>query len=139
MRKRLVLTRSDQGDGGWSLHPPGTTEEQISGGEVPPTMTGMAEKIEEGDDWDAPSASDYAIAETYHAAGLRGGEFVMSEEDGSDTGCVLSPEDAAVASVPLAVPFDGIPRVLVAWQSGTRVWCPSDLLEVTKPEPRRKV
>jgi len=138
MRKQLVVTRSDQGDGGWSLHPPGTTEEQISGGEVPPLMTGMADKTEESDDWDAPSASDYAIADSYCASGLRGGEPVMSEEGGSDTGCVLSPEEAAVASVPLAVPFDGIPRVLVAWQSGTRVWCPSDSLEVTKPGPTRK-
>lgn len=106
---------------------------------MPPIMTGMADKTEESDDWDAPSASDYAIADSYYATGLRGGEFVASEEDGSDKGFVLSPEDAAVASVPLAVPFDGIARVLVAWESGTRVWCPSDSLEFTKPGPRRKV
>ena len=50
----LILTRSDAGDGGWSLHPPDTTDEQIATGEVLPLLT--------GDDADGPTSEDYAEA-----------------------------------------------------------------------------
>jgi hypothetical protein len=50
----LILTRSDAGDGGWSLHPPDTTDEQIATGEVLPLLT--------GDDAAGPTSEDYAEA-----------------------------------------------------------------------------
>lgn len=50
----LILTRSDAGDGGWSLHPPDTTDEQIATGEVLPLLT--------GDDAAGPTNADYAEA-----------------------------------------------------------------------------
>lgn len=40
LSENLVLTRSDAGDGGWSLHAPGTTDEQIAEGDVAPLLTG---------------------------------------------------------------------------------------------------
>jgi hypothetical protein len=57
----LILTRSDEGDGGWSLHPAGTTDEQIASGEVLPLLTGEAERDDDGE-WSAPTAADYAEA-----------------------------------------------------------------------------
>lgn len=50
----LILTRSDAGDSGWSLHPPDTTDEQIATGEVLPLLT--------GDDPAGPTHADYAEA-----------------------------------------------------------------------------
>ena len=105
----LILTRSDAGDGGWSLHPPDTTDEQIATGEVLPLLT--------GDDPAGPTHADYAeacvrcltrqakaaLAATVLAIGARveGGD---TEED-YDTGRVVA--------------VDG-DQVTVAWQSGTR-------------------
>lgn len=57
----LVLCRSDQGDGGWSLHPPGTTDEQIASGDAPCLISGTAEKDEAGE-WSGPDDQDYWIA-----------------------------------------------------------------------------
>jgi hypothetical protein len=58
----LVLCRSDAGDGGWSLHAPGTTDSQIALGEGL-LLSGTAARIP-GDDehdaeWDAPTQADY--------------------------------------------------------------------------------
>lgn len=50
----LILTRSDAGDGGWSLHPPRTTDEQIAEGDVAPLLT--------GDDAFGPTETDYGEA-----------------------------------------------------------------------------
>ena len=56
----LVLCRSDCGDGGWSLHPAGSTDEQIASGDAPVLVSGTAQW---GDgDWDRPNAQDYASA-----------------------------------------------------------------------------
>jgi hypothetical protein len=60
---KLVLTRSDQGDGGWSLHPPGTTDEQIANGDVAPLATGESfPSAVLGKKWARPNDADYTSA-----------------------------------------------------------------------------
>lgn len=54
----MVLCRSDAGDGGWSLHAPGATDEEIAVGDAPIILDGEAELI--GDQWTAPTEADYA-------------------------------------------------------------------------------
>jgi hypothetical protein len=56
----LVLCRSDCGDGGWSLHPAGSTDEQIASGDAPVLVSGTAQWAD--GDWDRPNAQDYASA-----------------------------------------------------------------------------
>lgn len=56
----LVLCRSDKGDGGWSLHAPGSTDEQIASGDAPYLTCGDAEY--DGYCWTAPTPLDYAEA-----------------------------------------------------------------------------
>jgi len=60
MIEKFVLCRSDAGDGGWSLHAPGSTDEDIATGEAPPLVTGGAAWLD--DRWSRPSAADYAVA-----------------------------------------------------------------------------
>jgi hypothetical protein len=57
----LVLCRSDKGDGGWSLHAPGSTDEDIATGNAPPLLTGQGERgaLEH---WTRPAPIDYARA-----------------------------------------------------------------------------
>jgi len=59
MSGRLVLCRSDSGDGGWSLHPPGSTDEQIANGTSPCLSFGPAAWSEDAQDWDRPNSLDY--------------------------------------------------------------------------------
>lgn len=56
----LVLCRSDQGDGGWSLHPPGTTDADVASGDAPYLLTGEAEWVD--GKWSRPDAADYRHA-----------------------------------------------------------------------------
>ncbi len=56
----LVLVRSDLGDGGWSLHRPGATDEDIAIGESPPLLSGTAVRV--GDGWSRPDSTDYGVA-----------------------------------------------------------------------------
>ena len=56
----LVLVRSDTGDGGWSLHPAGSTDEQIASGDAPYLVSGSAQWVD--GEWDRPNAEDYAQA-----------------------------------------------------------------------------
>ena len=56
----LVLCRSDCGDGGWSLHPAGSTDEQIASGDAPVLVSGPAQWVD--NNWDRPNAQDYAKA-----------------------------------------------------------------------------
>ncbi len=58
----IILCRSDAGDGGWSLHRPGTTNEQIANGEGI-LLTGTATWDDAADHWDAPTLEDYEEAE----------------------------------------------------------------------------
>ena len=55
-----VLCRSDCGDGGWSLHPAGSTDAQIASGDAPYLLSGTAQWVD--GDWDRPNAQDYAVA-----------------------------------------------------------------------------
>jgi hypothetical protein len=57
----LVLCRSDTGDGGWSLHPPGSTDEQIASGDAPYLLSGDSKKNKFGR-WSRPNAKDYRMA-----------------------------------------------------------------------------
>jgi hypothetical protein len=65
--KNLTLCRSDNGDGGWSLHAPGATDEEIRNGDAPAILSGDAEWVWSGawadGQWDRPDAEDYARAE----------------------------------------------------------------------------
>jgi hypothetical protein len=61
-RAKLVLCRSDNGDGGWSLHAPGSTDEQIACGDAPYLASGPAEIDEQTGEWNRPNAEDYATA-----------------------------------------------------------------------------
>jgi hypothetical protein len=56
----LVLCRSDEGDGGWSLHAPGSTNNIIATGNAPYLMSGPATETKNG--WDRPNAADYRAA-----------------------------------------------------------------------------
>lgn len=56
----LILVRSDSGDGGWSLHAPDATDEDIASGDAPYLLSGEAEAIDGG--WGRPNESDYAEA-----------------------------------------------------------------------------
>jgi hypothetical protein len=61
----MVLVRSDMGDGGWSLHAPGSTDEQISEGHAPPLTCGPSDMnpTDDPDDlWDRPNRADYVDA-----------------------------------------------------------------------------
>lgn len=58
----LVLCRSDTGDGGWSLHAPGSTDEQIATGEAPYLVSGPAEFDADQGDWNRPNEADYREA-----------------------------------------------------------------------------
>jgi hypothetical protein len=64
----FVLCRSDAGDGGWSLHAPGSTAEQIADGTARYLTSGPAEDCR-GGEWSRPNEADYAAAE----AAWRGG------------------------------------------------------------------
>jgi hypothetical protein len=56
----LVVCRSDHGDGGWSIHAPGATSEQIADGTAPPLLTGTARRA--SGLWNRPSARDFRKA-----------------------------------------------------------------------------
>jgi len=59
----LVLCRSDAGDGGWSLHAPGSTDADIASGNAPALATGTAKWRKDMQDWDRPNTEDYRFAE----------------------------------------------------------------------------
>lgn len=61
-RDDLVLCRSDAGDGGWSLHAPGSTDEEIAMGDAPALVSGTSEWDEARGEWARPNADDYAAA-----------------------------------------------------------------------------
>jgi hypothetical protein len=63
----LVLCRSDAGDGGWSLHAPGSTNEEIASGDAAYLICGTAE--EAGGAWTRPNHDDYLSALRMLAAG----------------------------------------------------------------------
>lgn len=56
----LVLVRSDRGDGGWSLHAPGSTDEEIADGTASVLASGTAEMVD--GEWSRPDATDYGTA-----------------------------------------------------------------------------
>jgi hypothetical protein len=55
----FILERSDMGDGGWSLHRAGTTDEQIVDGEG---ILACGEATMVDGAWDRPNDADYAAA-----------------------------------------------------------------------------
>ena len=50
----LILCRSDMGDGGWILHAPGSTDEDIAEGNAPALVSGRSRR--------GPNEADYADA-----------------------------------------------------------------------------
>lgn len=56
----LILVRSDNGDGGWSLHPPMSTDDAIANGLAPILAEGEANRID--NEWDRPNDDDYELA-----------------------------------------------------------------------------
>ena len=59
--KYLILVRSDMGDGGWSLHAPGSSDEDIAEGVARALASGTAAMDADGE-WDAPTEADYVEA-----------------------------------------------------------------------------
>ena len=57
---KFILCRSDTGDGGWSLHRPDATDEDIATGDAPALVSGTADW--DGSKWSRPNAEDYAAA-----------------------------------------------------------------------------
>jgi hypothetical protein len=47
--EQLILVRSDAGDGGWSLHAPWATADQIASGDEPPLQGGTADYTSDGE------------------------------------------------------------------------------------------
>ena len=69
------ITRSDQGDGGWSIHPLTGNEER----DFAPIVSGPSEPMWDNpsnpvrfDEWERPNMRDFLIAEAIWNAGLRG-------------------------------------------------------------------
>jgi len=60
MAKSLTLCRSDAGDGGWSLHPPGSIEWEIATGDALTLASGEADMVDGA--WNRPDATDYRDA-----------------------------------------------------------------------------
>jgi hypothetical protein len=56
----LVEVRSDEGDGGWSLHAPGSTDEEIASGAAPYLLSGTAEWVDGR--WNRPNDEDRIAA-----------------------------------------------------------------------------
>ena len=56
------LTRSNWGDGGWSLHPAGFSDDAIADGRAPLLTAGMARCDPDTGEWDRPDGADYAEA-----------------------------------------------------------------------------
>jgi hypothetical protein len=67
----LILCRSDAGDGGWSLHAPWATDEQIASGDAPPLTCGPSDCNEHGE-WIRPDLSDWEQAMNILSASERG-------------------------------------------------------------------
>lgn len=61
LSNELVLCRSDAGDGGWSLHAPRSTDEEIASGAAPYLVSGPAGKNATGG-WSRPNEADYQAA-----------------------------------------------------------------------------
>lgn len=95
----LILVRSDAGDGGWSLYPPGTSDEEIREGKVPPLRTGTSEFDEETHRWSEPSDTTRAITQSYYEAGFSGDELVSRKRATGESdlvfGRVVGPDDLA--------------------------------------------
>ena len=63
MSEKIEMVRSDMGDGGWSLHPVGYSDEDYAAGNVPLLASGEAVADGKTGEWDRPNAADYAAAE----------------------------------------------------------------------------
>jgi hypothetical protein len=95
----LEISRSDDGYGGWSLHPPDTTDDEIASGEVPPILSGPARYDPHVHKWDGPTQLDYDWA------GLHCQDLKESVEDSlrrwqirclaAPTDHLLTPRDSA--------------------------------------------
>jgi len=72
MEQKFVLCRSDQGDGGWSLHEPGSTDYEIATGAAPALITGTAEMEETTGTWNHPNHDDYNLAKAMLAQKQQG-------------------------------------------------------------------
>jgi hypothetical protein len=61
----FTLVRSDQGDGGWSLHEPDATDEEIAEGSGRGVylVSGPSLWNHDADAWDRPDDSDYYAAQ----------------------------------------------------------------------------
>jgi hypothetical protein len=99
-RLGFVLVRSDQGDGGWSLHRGGATDEEIASGDAPAILTGQAEETEAGD-WSRPDDADYARASgewrpthrIFTPAGVVGVMLDTTTGDGGGSGAAYTREE----------------------------------------------
>lgn len=60
-----VICRSDQGDGGWSLHRPGATDDEIASGKAPALLSGTSRRWR--GQWSRPNKMDIGMARKLYA------------------------------------------------------------------------
>lgn len=70
MTSKIELVRSVDGDGGWSLHPTGYSDQDYADGRVPILVEGDANLV--NGEWDRPNAADWRAAEVKLAASIMG-------------------------------------------------------------------
>lgn len=98
----LVLCQSADG---WSLHAPGSTDEDIANGDARPILC----------DSGKPDENHYQAARLLHARGLRCGDHIQVGRDADrDTGRIV---------------YAYGPTATIVWDSGVRTPCPIASLE----------
>jgi hypothetical protein len=88
--EQLILVRSDAGDGGWSLHAPWATADQIANGDEPPLQSGTADYTSDGE-WARPDRFDYARAMNVLSARDKCKEYDMGYAFGHHHGHLEGP------------------------------------------------
>ena len=143
-----VLVRSDLGDGGWSLHAPGATDDAIATGAAPALVTGPA-TWQDGA-WSRPDARDYAAARaaldgvprvpaTPRAKIRQTTENTVTLTYEDERGELVTREFAAIGGEVREYDERGYPRFVgarlspVGWSLGVR---PEGLLETIRREYR---
>lgn len=115
----FVLCRSDNGDGGWSLHAPGTTDDDVREGRGL-LVSGPAEWDGETGTWSRPNERDYQIAEEVYQgepAKFSVGDRVQAGWPGTedyDTGRVIQIDDEHPRLSEI--------RYLVGWDTCVATW-----------------
>ncbi|GAC1549927.1 MAG: hypothetical protein NVS2B17_34460 [Candidatus Velthaea sp.] len=83
MYDKAILVRSDLGDGGWSIYPAGTTDDQIAKGEATAIACGDGALMSYKTAETIRIATDEEIFQSLEAAELDGGVGAIATESGT--------------------------------------------------------